>query len=165
MVFHGNSLGKVTPVGGLWSLTVDRWNSEVLKQQRSYCKSFGSSRQAELKALYGRKEICQFSCFLYDFFSRPLFGTCFLEQHLFLQGYCSISSVLGSRIKDMDEWLLLLAKEKLQYNIKQTNIWSKDDPPSCCCCSWHEGGEVLQASTRNSVNWASTNFEVLEVWA
>lgn len=56
---------------------------------------------------------------LWDFFSRPLLDTCLLEQHLFLEVYCTMSSVLGSHIKDMDEWLLLLAKEKLQHNIKQ----------------------------------------------
>lgn len=71
----------------------------------------------------------------WDLFSRPLFGTCFLEQHLFLEGDCSLSSVLGSCINGMNEWLLFWAKEKLQNNKHQTSIWSKDSPPSCCCCS------------------------------
>lgn len=87
----------------------------------------------------------------WDLFSRPLFWTCFLEQHLFLEDDCSLSSVLGSRIKDKNEerMRLLWGKEKLQNNKHQASIWSKDGPSSWCCCSWHEDGEVLQPNTRN----------------
>lgn len=69
------------------------------------------------------------------------FWTCFLEHHLFLEGHCRISSAIGSHITEEAEWLLFLAKEKLQHNIKQTNVWAKDDSTSCCYCSWLERGD------------------------